>query len=454
MEEYKIADDKLYDSSGKHVRKIFNSKIRNFIIEKSSNIKELIFINCNIKEMKIMRLKAKPIKITFIGCRINMLKVYKSYVPNIKFICCDVVNSEFMYSNLAGIVFSKDRIEEVDEKINKFIKDNLNIGINTKRKKSLKIYESRISTSKFIFCIMNNMRVDNTVFSGIDIKHCELKKIVLSCGVIINNADMRGSTFFKPNFGQCQFKNVRVNRDFFPIEIICFLLKTFLKFFSYFNLFRIIRDLRNSSMPQENIKHKQLRRKIVKCRNFTKRLLYEIRLPTFIDKLSSTDIYRPVYGEANFSEAHQLYWHIQDIDFINSLKKKYPNLAIIFFLTTNFLRSITALVISCFLTIYLFSLAYSSSLTDFKIDSSYMGTDQSEILDNIDRPKNSLYLSFRIFSIGEHSPLETTDEITEAIIIFERILGALAFVMLAAIIGFPISRRFSLPQKGRPDEET
>jgi len=442
---YKIVDDKTFERQPKYTKKICNQKISSFQMEEYENIKECIFINCHITLMKIFKIE-KVIKLRFINCRISKLIVRKSFLTNMQFIGCEIYNSEFRNSRLPGITFSK--------KLPNYI------NIDNDKSEGIEIMESSIINSKFLFCTLNSMRMDNILLSDVAVKHCYLKDLKILNKAEMRNIDFRGTKVLESDFGECKFENVRSKKGFFLIALIEKILGGFLYFFLFIFLLRFI----NFKRPLQSFKRlieekREIKKKnnsiILKLKLSIKKILYKLQLIGFVDMLASTELNNVEYSQTDFSESYHLFWQIQEFEYIDTLKKKHPLLSLIYFVTTNYMRSIGLLILWCLIVILGFSIFYSN-WGKFNVDLSYVRTGASqmsqlpkghELIDNDGRPIKSFYISFKIFMNSGIYPLDGDDTFTEILIMIETFLGYFALGILVGIIVSILSQRTSLPMK-------
>lgn len=452
MEEYKIADDKLYDSSGKFSRIIENKKINNFQLKQYENINQIIFINCHIKHMNVVKIKG--IKLIFIDCWINKLKIYKSTLPKLQFIYCNIDNSEFTHSTLPGLVFSKNIIRNPEQR-EKFLKDiTQNIEhnkLNTKLSLISNTHDSSVFRTKFIFCEMNEMSIDNTHFSEIEFKHCILNIFKKLKNVKFQNLDIRGTRITNSDFGKCCFKDVRFNAGLFLFEILDFLLIWAIKVILYFPGFRRFWKLFSSSRKEKRGVEIQIKAKYVLIKRSIKKFFHMIYPLVFVDLLSSTKFTEIKYEEADYSSDYHFCWYIQDLSFIESFKKRHPIMAFIFWITTNYMRSFFRLAVISLLVVFLFSRFYLN--TGIFYDESTRDTNkESELVDKNGQAKHPFILSIKVFLNSDISPVKTNDKCTDWMMILEKVLGYFALGFLLSIIFFFFSRRTSLPKKGKESD--
>lgn len=424
MKDYKIIEnDVIYNLGENSYEKLIyiNCKGIDFTLKENININvnECILVNCKIKKFTISKIKSSQ-KIIFINCKIREFHIKKSYLPNLQFIGCDIFNSYFEDSILPGLIFSQDTGEIPDnalKKIKKYVKSD-----NSKFSRKSSINESIINNSRFIFCELNDMRIDKTMLKDSKFKHCNVKRLEIEEDVIFKNIDIRGSKFFESDFGVCDFSNIKFRKGFFWVEWIVSILRIL---FTIFYLISSIIPIKKWPMRKRNIKGR-----IGQLRHFIKKNLYKIKLEFFIDYFSTTDCQKVQYKDADFSEDYHFLWHIQDIDYIYEFKKKHPIFALITYWSSNYMRSFVALLFSSSLVVWLFSLAFKSNWVNF-------GTPIS--------PSYHLYLSFKIFTNFGIDPLDAGNLLTQSLVVFEIIIGYLALGILLSIIIFPFSRRTSLP---------
>ncbi len=440
MNDYTLIKNKIFEGSLPGQKIVYEDcEINNVTFDKRSDVEKCFFIGCPIRSMKIIKLKDK-MEFTFVNCRISDLRIEKSNMPHIEFIGCQIINSNFIDSNLAGIKFSLKLDKppgSIKPTIIEFIKKSIQ---ELKNKKKKLPEESSVYKTKFLFCDMNDMLIDHTTFSETDIKHCNLKNMKISEKVTMQYVDLRGSKIFKSCLGDCKFQNIRFNKGFFIVywidELIWFIPKR-LWYFKYSIMWKKRYEIERAS------KLRIIQEKIFRIRRVIKKIMYSLkigrlRIDIMADLLSSTDLQQIRYSNSDFLDSYHFFWHIQDLDFIHNLKGKHPFLAGLTFWASNYMRSFGALLTLSFIIIFLFSLIYSSSWIDF-VNNSESGT---------------LYLSFKIFSNFGITPLSANNGITKILVTFEIILGYFALGILLSIIVFPFSRRTSLPIKNKNHETT
>jgi len=425
MGDYRIVkNDKINSLDGSKHEKIIciNSELENFTLKENANInvKECIFVNCKNKNLTILKIKSFK-KIIFINCKIRDLWIKNSYLPNLQFIGCDIFNSKFKNSTLPGVIFSRDTKEVPKNALEEIQKSLKNSKIEFSKQDS--INESTINRTEFMFCELNDMRIDKTEIRDSKFKHCNIEHLKVMGNVVLKNIDLRGSKFLESDFGNGRFNNIKFRKGFFLIEWFDFILSSFITFAMFF-----LSMISGKKWSFRKIKIKEI---MMRVRHFIKKILYISILRLLIDFLSSTDCKNTQYKEADLSEDYHFLWHIQDLDFIHNFKKKHPIFAFLTFWTSNYMRSFGALLSSSFIVVWLFSLLHSSNWTIFgKINPA---------------PDYYLYLSFKIFTNFGMDPLDAQNWITKFLVISEVIIGYFALGILLSIILYPFSRRTSLP---------
>ncbi|HLP47234.1 MAG TPA: hypothetical protein VK469_14880 [Candidatus Kapabacteria bacterium] len=419
-EDFKILKNEILKDAQPFINTIYcNCDITGFQLENSTTIKECLFIDCHLKCVKMENLD-NPIRFTFLNCRISDLHIKDSYVRNIRFFNSEILNSLIEYSNLPGMIFSKNFPEELRKKQEQLLPKSDKISQEKQvfpGKRELDFLS--VYKTEFLFCQLNSMKIDNTKFTYTDVKHCIIEELNISENVEFQNIDLRGSKFKKTDFGVGSFKKIKFTEEKFLIEWVSSLLVFLGKVVSFFFL------------ETENIK-----KKIMWFRYFIKKILYKCKLGFAADLLSSTNLQDIVeYKNANFPKEYNFLWHIQDLDFISHYKTKHRVLAKISFWTSNYLRSFLALAFFSLFVVYFFSWLYSKYWTN-------LATGQSV---------NYFYLSFKIFSnFGIYYKIDgcaSPEWLTKIFIIIEIIIGYFALGTLLSIILFPFTRKTSLPGK-------
>jgi uncharacterized protein YjbI with pentapeptide repeats len=441
MDDYKIVKKGKFEGTLPDTKIIYyKCEITDFHIENSTTLRECIFIHCHLKSMKIINL-GQHIKLTFLNCRISDLHIEKLYAANLRFFKSVIVESTFQYSILPGTVFSiniPDELKEIQEKLQKEDQDDQDDkGVHWK--KELEVVS--VHQTGFIFCQLNDMNIDNTTFTHTAIKHCNLQDMKIPENVEMRDIDLRGSNFFKSDFGECRLGAVRFNKSKYFVEIINSLLKIIFK--------RII----NRKYRRYRKKKQELPRAIfeetTKIRTAVKKILYKLKLINFADYLCSTTLIDVQYGNTYFAQDIRFFWHMEDVEFVDNLKKKHPVFSSIMLVSSNNLRSFVIPLLFILLIIYVFSMFYSTYGV-FKVNGS---TKIAQMLDPNGHPKNPLYLSAQVFLNCGISPLWTDDSTTRTLIMFEIILG---YFFLGTILGVVINNfliKPRMPKRWMPDSQ-
>jgi uncharacterized protein YjbI with pentapeptide repeats len=439
MEDYKIVKNGEFEGTLPDTKIIYyKCEITDFHLENSATLRECIFIHCHLKSMKITNLYQR-IKLTFLSCIISDLHIEKSHSAHLRFFKSAIVGSTFQYSELPGTVFSKnipDELKEIQEKLLKEDQDGQDDkGLHLKKElEVLSIHET-----EFLFCHFNDMNIDNTTFTHTAIKHCNLQDMKILENVEMRDIDLRGSNFFMSDFGECRLGAVRFNKSKYFVEIINSLLKIILK--------RII----NRKYRRYRKKKEELSRSIfvetTKIRAGVKKFLYKLKLTNFADYVCSTTLINVQYGNTYFAQDIRFFWHMEDVEFVDNLKKKHPVFSSIMQVSSNNLRSFIIPLIFIFLIIYVFSMFYST-YGIFKVDGS---ANIAQMLDPNGHPQNPLYLSTQIFLNCGISPLCTDDSTTRNLIMFQIILG---YFFLGTILGVVVNNfliKPQMPKRWMPD---
>jgi uncharacterized protein YjbI with pentapeptide repeats len=441
MEDYKTIENKTIESAHSDRKAIYKKcSIDNFILEENSDLEECIFIGCHIHTMQILKIK-KPRKITFINCRIKDLKINRSNLPNIQFIGCEIIDSAFTYSNLLGITFALELQEKPDyikqniwRVIIRFVKELI-----SSNKKPTE--ESSVFRSKFLFCDMNDMHIDHTSFSCTELKHCNIEDMKIIENVTMKKVDFRGSNFFKTDFGECRFGVVKYNRSKYPVEVINVLLN--------FILNLAIKRKYAKYVKQKEDLSRIIFEKTTKIRTWMKKLMYKLRMSTFADWLCSTTLDNVKYRDTYFTQDIRFFWHMEDSEFVENLKKKHKYFSFIMLITSNYLRSFFMPFFFIVLVIFLFSGLYSTYGV-FAIDGS-TPIQNSPLLDSDGHPIDSWYLSGKIFLNCGISPLRANDTRTKWLIILEVILGYFFLGTLLGVVANNFLIKPMMPKKWMPD---
>jgi len=467
------------------------------LIEKSS-LDECIFICCRIRNMEIKNLE-DPIEMLFLNCTISNLEIDHSEAPHLQFLGCILEGAKFENSNLAGFTSSKNTTEDLEIILKNLITGKNRLKKKFKSLKKLQILVPSITDSKFLFCDMNDLLIDNTLFTDNTIKHCNLEYVEFIEKVKMKDVDIRGTKIFNSDFGDCHFENIRFNKFKFPQEFLMFFLSIVFK----------IRYNRNrkkypeTSPRKKGEKYRELLEKkraiilkeVRKCKEDLKKKLYDLniyklKLHKLVDYFSTTNINQTEYEEADFSEAYYLFWYIQDLEYIDNFKKKHRFLAFISHIFTNYMRSFGRLLFAVAFVILIFSISYINCGT-FKIDPLYKIKEKIEIInekinpniapplnlkislncffftfdskleiklpnikkeepdlvDEKGRPKDAFYLSCKIFLNNDIYPLQEDDDFTKCLMIGEILMGYLALTVFLSIIFSHISQRIFMPKK-------
>lgn len=455
MEEHKIVENELPEKLGDSPKLIFMNKNRppleNFSLGDYPNVEECVFSNCHIKTMEIIKIK-RFLKIIFVNCRIKGLKIEQSGMVNIKFIDCEIYEAKFIDSNLPGMVFSRDR----NKYINSNVRDKIKGTEGGKKTGVSRVLHFKPTTmeSEFLFCDMNEMRIKDSAFNKISIKHCRLDKLKISKNVEMKNVNLRGSKISESNLGECKFNGVRFNKGFFIFEFSFFLFRVLLQILLHiFFIFPVslFERTRKSEIGMAEVKENAWEC-VLTGKWKTERVLYKFFLFSWLrDILSPTDFKDVQYKEAYYPIDCHLFWHIEDLDFIHGFKKKHPFIAFIFFVMSNYMRSVFALFCTSMLVIFLFSCFYS---TQAKFDDiSVKDTKKkSELINNDGSLKYPFTTSVDIFINSDISPLKAKNRLTKIAIIFEKISGFFSLSFLLSMIFFTFSRRSSMPPKRWKDD--
>jgi uncharacterized protein YjbI with pentapeptide repeats len=416
----------------------YDCEITDFHLDKLTTLKECIFIHCHLNSMKIINIDQR-IKLTFLNCRISDLHIEKSRFWNIQFFKSEVFKSTFQYSTLNGTVFSTNIPKELKDLQEKLLKEDLDgqddKGLHLKRElEVLSVHET-----EFLFCQLNDMKIDNTTFTDTDIKHCNLQDMKILENVEMRDIDLRGSNFFKSDFGECRLGAVKFNKSKYFVEIINSLLKIILK--------RII----NRKYRKYRKKNQELSRAIfeetTKIRTGVKKFLYKLELRNFADYLCSTTLVDVQYGNTYFAQDIRFFWHMEDVEFVDNLKKKHPVFSSIMLVSSNNLRSFIIPLLFILLIICVFSMLYSTDGV-FKENGS---AKIPQMIDPNGHPKNPWYLSAQVFLNCGISPLWTDDSTTRNLIMLEIISG---YFFLGTILGVVVNNfliKPQMPKRWMPD---
>jgi hypothetical protein len=292
-------------------------------------------------------------------------------------------------------------------------------GLPWKKKKELKTVT--VHQTKFIFCQLNDMEIDNTTFTHTAIKHCNLQDMKILKNVKMTNVDFRGSNFFKPDFGECHFGAVTFNKSKYFVEIINALFKIISK--------RIIKQ----KLPVK------IFRETTTFRTWVKKIFYKLKLNNFADYLCSTTLINAEYGKTYFAQDIRFFWYMEDVEFVDNLKKKHPVFSSIMMVSSNNLRSFIIPLLFIVLIIFVFSMLYST----YGVFSGDGSAKVTQMLDPNGRPTNPFYLSAQVFLNCGISPLWTNDSRTRRLIMFEIILG---FFFLGTILGVVVNNFLIKPK--------
>lgn len=439
MEGYKIVKNDKFEGTIPDTKIIYyNCEITDFHLEDSTTLWECIFIHCHLRSMKIINLD-QHIKLTFFNCRISELHIEKLYAANLRFFKSVIVESTFQYSILPGIVFSTnipDELKEIQEKLLREDQD----GQDDKEfhwKKELEMVS--VHQTEFLFCQLNDLNIDNTTFTHTAIKHCNLQDIKILENVEMRDIDLRGSNFFMSDFGECRLGAVKFNKSKYFVEIINSLLKIILR--------RIINRRYRRYRQKKGDLSRSIFAETTKIRTAVKKILYKLKLIKFADYLCSTTLINVQYGNTYFAQDIRFFWHMEDVEFVDNLKKKHPVFSSIMLVSSNNLRSFIIPLLFIFLIIYVFSMYYSTYGV-FKVNGS---AKIDQMLDPNGHPKNSLYLSAQVFLNLGISPLWTDDSTTRTLIMFEIILG---YFFLGTILGVVVNNfliKPQMPKRWMPD---
>lgn len=426
MEGYKTVKNKTFTGIIPDTKMIyFNCDISDFHLEKSTTLEECIFIHCHFRSIRIINF-LQFIQLTFLNCRISGLHIEESNIPNLRFFKSEINGARFQYSNLPGIVLSKNAPNGILRIQNKLIQ-----GEKEKDETFMlaEIDALLLYRTEFLFCHLNDMHIDNTVFKETKLKHCTIQDMRISGNVEMSDIDFRGSNLLDSDFSECRFGSVKFNKSKYFLEIIGLLFT-----FPYRKTIKIkYKKICNSKREFDRL----VFTKLVKMRTNIKRFMYKLKLPTFADLLSSVECQNVRYKDAENFEDYNFLWHIQELNFIYKFKMNHPIFAQITFWFSNYMRSFPALLAFSFLVVWLFSLLYE---TDRVLFSVWSFAGYGEIPD-----VDTLYLSFKIFTNFGMDPIEAENFFTKFLTISEIVIGYFSLGSLLSIIIFPFTRMISLP---------
>jgi uncharacterized protein YjbI with pentapeptide repeats len=417
--------------------------LENLTLDETSALEEYIFVDCDIDSMKIRDLE-KERKIIFMNCKIRELEVNRSYIPNFRFIGCDLFHITFKNSNMPGIVFSGKGKDEQDD-IKKIT------GRNVKE-----INKSRIDYTTFLSCNSNQMNIHDTRVFNTAFKHCQLEYMKIGDNVVMKAVDLRGTKISESNFNRCSLNHIRFRKGYFLLELIWYFIALFLTPFKVYRLMlpriknaRKKKPLRLRLTPDEKDQiYRDIRKKIVRFRHSAKRMIYKmIVFNWLVDLLSSTEIFEVKYREADFSKDFRFYRHIQNLDYVDGLKKRRPMFAFWYFILANYMRSVPSILFRLAVVVFLFSFLYQNyAAFKFKVDLLEVRGDVSELIDSNGKPAKPFILSLKIFFNAGIYPLEPADNSTERLVLLEIIIGYFTLAVLAGISSSHLFERFSEPK--------
>lgn len=414
MEHFKLIENITVEKRYKHSEpKVAykNCRIKDFRVDDKATIEDCIFFNCHIRSMKFIAFERER-NIIFLNCKIRELNINKCYSPSIKFIGCEIVDSEFNESNLSGITFKRQLGEKENLQLKEILQEDF-IPINSLIK---------IIYSTFQFCDMNSMQICDAKIMDTAIKHCHIDKMEVRDDLIIKNVDFRGTKISGSNLGESQLINLRFKKGFYFIELISLLLSYLLRIKLYVLHPRSL-DFR--SLPKKS-RCGKVKKKMRNFRRSIKILLYKSRLLfRFADYLSSTDLEQLEYKKTDFLKERPLLWYIKELESIQDFKRNQPRSALISFLTTNYLRSISVLLVCTLILIFVFSIMYSSNCVEFKAEL-----------------KKPFLLSVKVFMNRDTSPLHAGNDFTEILMTLQMLSGYFVLGILLVIIINKFSRKF------------
>ena len=385
-------------------------------ISDNLEINEFFFIDCQIQNLKITG-STNLTELLFVNCHITQLAIRDSRIPNMQFINCQIEDSIFIDSTLPRIVFStrlSDKYDTLQE-----IPDGS---------------ESRLDNTQILFCEMNGMQIEHTHISNTDIKHCWLEKLKISLTVSMRDVDLRGTTIFDSDLGQCKFTNIRFGKKKYLVEI-----------------FRLFRKLKHHRLFRKQIGHQKKlnyaekeKKEIDRYYNIFKKMEKQrkgdkkFNMPgALFDCFSSTYVETTSYEKADFSKGPHFYWYLNELEFFQIFEKRYPRTSRVLFILSNYMRSFGTLIASSLIYIFIFAAIFFFLCTCCNEDINFL---------------KALLISVKTFLNMDISPFQPDNNWIGFWIIVEKILGYFALAFLVGKISVYIYQSQSLPPKKGVDE--